>query len=265
MTGGRRTHTGSGVPSRPIQLTRVRPCARANAVRPMRSASVGVASVCSSRSGPLSSRFTTAEPSRRKPPRPARHARRGAISVSSAGSRTSQELMSTTSAERVRCSPTATFEPTRRSARSMRRRTRGGVRTIGGTGTSSEAGSPQRGDDPRRLPIDVDRIGHMLGDAAAADAEMPARRRDTLGARLDHGLQGGRPAVAALSLETNAHQFAGQRARDIGRRAVSQVPDAVAVRAEARDTQQRRRQPPNALSPVCARPRISACTSCVPS
>ena len=63
------------------------------------------------------------------------------------------------------------------------------------------------------------------------------------------------------SREEKFDQLTRQRQRHIYRVPFDRA-DPVAVQADAVDP---RGQPPNAERPVCARPRINACTSCVPS
>jgi hypothetical protein len=99
---------------------------------------------------------------------------------------------------------------------------------------------------------------------------MPAGRLNPLITRDQDGFTLRRPALATLGDGTYAHCLTGQHVAQEHRRAVVQFGDPVALRTNADDADvlgwgQPKGQAPKADRPVCARPRISACTSCVPS
>ena len=172
VVGGRRTATGSGSSLPCAQATRGSRWVRANSVSAMRSASSNIASVRSSTSGPLSSRFAMIEPSRRTAPSRATRTRNGAISATSAGFRTRHSVRSTTSALCSRCRPRLILPPALSAARSIRRALAwGGARRRchGGIGGSRAA---QGGAQLLRLPRDVGVIG------ASAAARSRHRRRN---------------------------------------------------------------------------------------
>ena len=127
-----------------------------------------------------------------------------------------------------------------------------------------ETGPVQRRCQQPGLPRAIVGVTPMLQDAATALAEMHAGRRNAgFAVMFDFGARC-EPAVALAPQSFDPHVFAGQRIRNIERRAVGSAGDAVALGADAIDGNRFGGQP-NAFSPVCARPRISACTSCVPS
>ncbi len=93
---------------------------------------------------------------------------------------------------------------------------------------------------------------------------MRARRGYAVGRSLLH-LGVSRPALATAGEVVGGDELARQRAGEEERGAVGAVRDPVAIRAQAMDADVGRAQAPKAERPVCARPRMSACTSCVPS
>ena len=152
-----------------------------------RSATVGAASVRSSRSGPLSSRFSRASP-RVVAATFARPDRNGPIRSRSTGCATTQVWRSTTSVLCNRCSPTVTSDRSLSAARSIRRRSPGGVRAGGRNVSLRVAGPAQGGFQQSAFPFDVLGVAPVLQGAAAADAEMRAGRFDPCRARLKDGL-----------------------------------------------------------------------------
>ena len=111
----------------------------------------------------------------------------------------------------------------------------------------------------------------MLQRAAATVGRMWAWRDSPIRAGCHQPIDLGGKALGALPGRARANDFAGQHAAQEQIRAVVERGDAVAFGTDAGDANVARRrqvpagQAPNAESPVCARPRISACTSCVPS
>jgi hypothetical protein len=104
----------------------------------------------------------------------------------------------------------------------------------------------------------------MLQRAAAARGRVRAWRRDPVDACGEQCLHIGGEAVASFVRDPRAYALAGQHATQEQRDSIIQLGDPVAIGADTRDAgfaaerRGSRRQAPNADSPVCARPRISA-------
>jgi hypothetical protein len=98
----------------------------------------------------------------------------------------------------------------------------------------------------------------MLQRAAATFVRVRARRSLSLGAGDKQFADIGGKTVTAFQRGARADQFTGQNIAQEQLRAVFERRDAIAFGTDISDTNLGRNQAPNAESPVCARPRISA-------
>ena len=120
--------------------------------------------------------------------------------------------------------------PSRRMARSMRRRAPGGVRARARRGEAERRRSARPS-----FPVGVGRVGQVLQRAAAAGAEMRAGRGDAVGRGLeDRRLSAPKPSPR-LTSGPGLHELARQRAGQEQRLAVRSARDAVAVGADPLD------------------------------
>ena len=119
--------SGTALPSSGCQAIRGIAAPVANSARIARSRATSAPSVASSRSGPLSSRFTSSEPDLRRPCRRARTGRALVSRANRVGSRMSHVVRSITRSLPRACSPSVSPSGRRRTARSMRRRVRGAL------------------------------------------------------------------------------------------------------------------------------------------
>ena len=97
-----------------------------------------------------------------------------------------------------------------------------------------EPGLPQRLDEKTALPVAIARHVPMLRLASAAHAEMPAHRRDTLGARVLDAQQ--MAAVGMAGKRLDLRHLAGQRIGHI-HRPLGRLRDTVAAMADAGNRQ----------------------------